>query len=221
MNGVEQQERPLSAFAPRRRPSQERSRRRYDTVLAAARTELVEAGFESFTCIGVAARAGVPIGSVYQFFANKYAIVCELDRVDLIAVLAEIDALGQEIPSLEWTTLVERLVDRLAWLWRRDPSRRAVWMALQLTPTTREVAAAHEREVALRVTELLAPLTPGAPVSWRAEIAQVLVQVTYSVLGYSIRDGLEHDSAVEQLKLLLTSYLLATERQARAADAVG
>ena len=38
-------------FLPRRRPSQERSRRRFDDILRAARALLVEVGFESFTCV--------------------------------------------------------------------------------------------------------------------------------------------------------------------------
>ncbi|WP_299491377.1 helix-turn-helix domain-containing protein, partial [uncultured Gordonia sp.] len=75
-----------SPLVPRRRPSQERSRRKFDTMLAVARDLLIEVGFESMTCEEIAARADVPIGTLYQFFANKYVIVCELDRQDTVAV---------------------------------------------------------------------------------------------------------------------------------------
>lgn len=74
---------------PRRRPTQERSKRKFDALLQASRELLVEVGFESFTCEEVAARAEVPIGTLYQFFANKYVIVCELNRQDLVAVSKE------------------------------------------------------------------------------------------------------------------------------------
>jgi len=89
-------------FLPRRRPSQERSRRRFDDILRAARALLVEVGFESFTSEQVALRAGVPIGSLYQFFGNKYAIICELDRLDTVNVQAELEKFAGEIPSLDW-----------------------------------------------------------------------------------------------------------------------
>src|SRR4029450_680888 len=88
-------------FMPRRRPSQERSRRRFDDILRAARAHLVEVGFESFTSEQVALRAGVPIGSLYQFFGNKYAIICELDRLDTGNMHAELDTFAHVIPHLD------------------------------------------------------------------------------------------------------------------------
>ena len=160
-------------FLPRRRPSQERSRRRFDDILRAARALLVEVGFESFTSEQVALRAGVPIGSLYQFFGNKYAIICELDRLDTVNVQAELEKFAGEIPSLDWLELLEKLLDHLAALWRTDPSRRAVWLAMQATPPTRAIAAEHERDLASQVTRILAPLTPGSKISDRQTLAEV------------------------------------------------
>lgn len=198
-------------FLPRRRPSQERSRRRFDDLLRAARALLVEVGFEAFTSEQVALRAGVPIGSLYQFFGNKFAIICELDRLDTVNVQAELEKFAGEIPSLDWAQLLERLLDHLAALWSTDPSRRAVWLAMQATPPTRAIAAEHERELAVQVTRLLAPLTPGSAIAHRQVIAEVLVHVTYSMLNFSIRDGQSHPDAVVQLKTMLTGYLMAAE----------
>ena len=160
-------------FLPRRRPSQERSRRRFDDILRAARALLVEVGFESFTSEQVALRAGVPIGSLYQFFGNKYAIICELDRLDTVNVQVELEKFAGEIPSLDWVELLDKLLDHLAALWRTDPSRRAVWLAMQATPPTRAIAAEHERDLASQVTRLLAPLTPGSKISDRQTMAEV------------------------------------------------
>ncbi|SDT15888.1 DNA-binding transcriptional regulator, AcrR family [Nocardioides scoriae] len=201
-------------FLPRRRPSQERSRRRFDDILRAARALLVEVGFESFTSEQVALRAGVPIGSLYQFFGNKYAIICELDRLDTANVQTALAEFAAEIPTLAWGDLLEKLLDHLAALWRTDPSRRAVWLAMQATPPTRALAATHERELAAQVTRLLAPLTPGSKITHRQSLAEVLVYVTYSMLNFSIRDGQSHPDAVVQLKTLLTGYLIAAETEA-------
>ncbi len=201
-------------FLPRRRPSQERSRRRFDDILRAARALLVEVGFEAFTSEQVALRAGVPIGSLYQFFGNKYAIICELDRLDTVNVQDELAKFAAEIPSLDWAQLLEKLLDHLAALWRTDPSRRAVWLAMQATPPTRAIAAEHERALAADVTRLLAPLTPGSKIEHRHTIAEVLIHVTYSMLNFSIRDGQSHPDAVVQLKTLVTGYLMAAEAEA-------
>ncbi|MGZ5402652.1 MAG: TetR/AcrR family transcriptional regulator, partial [Aeromicrobium sp.] len=99
---------------PRRRPTQERSQRKFDQLLQVSRELLIEVGFESFTCEEVAHRAGLPIGTLYQFFQNKYVIVCELDRQDAIAVKAELAAFAKELPSLDWLRFLARLVDHMA-----------------------------------------------------------------------------------------------------------
>lgn len=82
-------------LVPRRRPAQQRSREKYSRILSSARAVLVDAGFESFTFDEVARRAEVPIGTLYQFFANKYVLICELDREDTAAIVAELNAFSK------------------------------------------------------------------------------------------------------------------------------
>lgn len=201
-------------LVPRRRPIQERSKRRFETMLSASRELLVDVGFESFTCEAAASRAGVPIGTLYQFFANKYVIVCELDRQDLVAVQAELTSFGEEVPSLDWPNLLQKFIDHLADLWLTDPSRRAVWLAVQATPATRATAAVHERALAQQVTEVLTALTPRAQEDRRTLIAEVLVHAVYSMLNFSVQEGQNHDDAVRELKRMMTAYLISTERDA-------
>lgn len=194
---------------PRRRPTQERSHKKFDQLLVVSRELLLEVGFESFTCEEVAHRAELPIGTLYQFFQNKYVIVCELDRVDSVAVKKELQDFSEAIPSLDWPKFMERLVDHMAQMWATDPSRRAVWHAMQSTPATRATAAVIERDLAAEVARALAPLTPGMPRERRTVIAEVIVHLVYSMLNFSIRDGQSHDESVIELKRLLSAYLLS------------
>ena len=196
---------------PRRRPTQERSHKKFDHLLEVARELLLEVGFESFTCEEVAHRAGLPIGTLYQFFQNKYVMVCELDRVDAVAVRLELEQFAQEIPSLDWLKFLDRLIDHVAALWVSDPSRRAVWHAVQSTPATRATAAVTERELAAEVAYVLGPLTPGTPRERRTIMAEVILHVAYSMLNFSIRDGQNHAEAVVELKRMLAAYLLSAD----------
>lgn len=196
---------------PRRRPTQERSQRKFDAILQVSRELLLDVGFEKFTCEEVAHRAGIPIGTVYQFFANKYVIVCELDRVDAVRVREELAELASQIPTLDWLSVLNRLIDHMATLWREDPSRRAVWHAVQSTPATRATAEVIEKELAAEVARVLAPLTPRTPRERRQVIGEVVVHIVYSMMNFSVRDGQEHAEAVAELKVLLSSYLLAAE----------
>ncbi|UQE76414.1 TetR family transcriptional regulator [Gordonia sp. PP30] len=197
-------------LVPRKRPTQERSRRKFTDILTAAREVLIDVGFDSLTCEQIAQRADVPIGTLYQYFANKYVIVCELDRVDTTSVRDELTAFSEEIPSLEWPALLEKFLDHLAALWRTDPSRRAVWLAVQSTPATRATASLNERLLATQVARLLAPLTPSQR-SRREMMAQVLVHTAYSLLSFSVQDGHDHDQTVHELKRMLAGYLLLEE----------
>ena len=196
---------------PRKRPTQERSKVKFDHLLQVSRDVLLEFGFESFTCEEVARRAGLPIGTLYQFFANKYVIVCELDRQNAVAIASELDNLAGELPTLDWLVLLDRLIDHMAQLWINDPSRSAVWYAVQSTPVTRTTAEVTERELAARVAHVLAPLTPGTPRDRRKIMAEVLVHMAYSMLNFSVRDLQEHAESITELKRLLASYLLAAE----------
>ncbi|MGV9718451.1 TetR/AcrR family transcriptional regulator [Rhodococcus pyridinivorans] len=203
-------------LVPRRRPTQERSRRKFDALLAASRELLTEVGFESFTCEEVASRADVPIGTLYQFFANKYVIVCELNRQDLVGVQSELAQFNGKIPSVDWLRFLNSFVDHLAGLWTTDPSRREVWLAMQSTPSTRATGAIHEREFAEQVARMLAPLTPDTPRPRRKLMAEVLVHIVYSMLNFSVQDDQTHADAVVELKRIMVAYLQIAEQDSRA-----
>jgi AcrR family transcriptional regulator len=63
---------------PRKRPRQARSKATVDTILQASARVLVKRGFDGFTTNEVATTAGVSIGSLYQYFPNKEALVAAL-----------------------------------------------------------------------------------------------------------------------------------------------
>ena len=64
--------------APRRRPVQERSAQLVADILVAAIRVLEREGAQRFTTIRVADEAGVSVGSLYQYFPNKQAILFRL-----------------------------------------------------------------------------------------------------------------------------------------------
>ncbi|WP_369143379.1 TetR family transcriptional regulator [Streptomyces sp. R44] len=77
------QTRPRTQPALRRAPVQQRSAERLTRILDACAVLLDETGYEQLSTRAVAARAGVPIGSVYRFFGNKRAMVAALAHRNL------------------------------------------------------------------------------------------------------------------------------------------
>ena len=63
---------------PRNRPKQERSQATVQAILTATAHILTEEGYNHFTTNKVAERAGVSIGSLYQYFPNKDSLLLAL-----------------------------------------------------------------------------------------------------------------------------------------------
>jgi AcrR family transcriptional regulator len=62
----------------RKLPTQARSRARVEAILKAAGALLGEVGYDGVTTNLIAERAGVPVGSIYQFFETKDDIIAAL-----------------------------------------------------------------------------------------------------------------------------------------------
>ena len=70
----------LSPLRPRKKPLQPRSLETVSCILEAAAQILEAQGFDGFNTNAVAERAGVSIGSLYQYFPGKDALVIALMR---------------------------------------------------------------------------------------------------------------------------------------------
>ena len=79
-----------SRLDPRKLPAQSRSTATVDAVLEAAARILERHGFEGYTTNAIAERAGVSIGSFYQYFPNKDAVTVALIEQETAVLLADI-----------------------------------------------------------------------------------------------------------------------------------
>jgi AcrR family transcriptional regulator len=76
-----------AALKPRKTPRQPRSQATVETIVEAAARILETAGAAGFNTNAVARRAGVSVGSLYQYFPGKQALVAELSRRNAEAAL--------------------------------------------------------------------------------------------------------------------------------------
>lgn len=101
---------------PRKIAAQARSRATVDAIIQAATYILTEVGWEGLTTNAIAERAGVNIGSLYQFFPNKQAVIAELQRRHAMATRTDLRkalATLPEQPSLRQalTQIVEMTIN--------------------------------------------------------------------------------------------------------------
>jgi AcrR family transcriptional regulator len=76
------------AISPRKTPIQKRSSETVSVILEAAARVLEQRGFEHFNTNAIAEKAGVSIGSLYQYFPNKDALLSGLIAREVAPLLA-------------------------------------------------------------------------------------------------------------------------------------
>ncbi|NJP95934.1 TetR/AcrR family transcriptional regulator [Nonomuraea sp. FMUSA5-5] len=97
--------------ALRRQPAQRRSARRVERMLDACAELLDETGYEALSTTRIAERAGVAIGSVYQFFPDKRAITQELTRRNVEEFVRRVDRRFLEEDYRGWWEAVDAIID--------------------------------------------------------------------------------------------------------------
>lgn len=120
----------------RREPVQKRSRERIEQILLAGAEVLAKTGSaDALTTTSVSKRSGVPVATIYRYFADRMAIIATLiDRET-----AEIDiAINEAIDSME-TVSLSSLLDTLMWSHMRhfQMNKRAVvlWFGARQSST--------------------------------------------------------------------------------------
>jgi AcrR family transcriptional regulator len=200
----------------RREPVQQRGQRRIEQVLDAAAELFAEVGYEGATTNAIAARAGTAIGSLYQFFPDKEAILQALAARYLEQLRALHDAvLTEETARLPWPELYDRVIHALADFHRAHPGFRPLFFG---SPTSAGLAAAEEvlrQECIGRVERMIASRAPGLSAERRALLAAINVDVIKALLplSESADEGFRARVLGEIKKLLLGHMREAIEQR--------
>nr|WP_239122189.1 TetR family transcriptional regulator [Phytomonospora endophytica] len=134
---------------PRKTPVQERSAERVTAMLDVCGELLDEIGYRALTTTLIAERARVPIGSVYQFFADKHELADSLAARHLGDLLDRIDdpfdperlsypadcsheALPGQPPD-DWWQLFSTFYDELVTSYRTEPGCRVLSLGTDST----------------------------------------------------------------------------------------
>ena len=188
-----------------RAPQRERGKRRVAALLEAAVTLFAEKGYDAVTMTEVAARAGAPIGSLYQFFSSKEALAdALLDRFG-----ERLDDTLKGIEERATTFTVPELVDALLGLLVGFQEERAA--AITLTESRQETSTrAAELRLSLRrhVTRILQARIPKLSPK-RAEImALVVIQNMKAAAAQSAENDLTiRHSVLNELKYIVALYI--------------
>jgi AcrR family transcriptional regulator len=95
---------------PRKLPQQERSKITVEAILTATTQILVEEGYAKATTNRIAERAGVSIGSLYQYFPSKEALLAALSQHHQNEILSVLVSKAKEFSDAPMHVAIRELV---------------------------------------------------------------------------------------------------------------
>jgi AcrR family transcriptional regulator len=194
----------------RRKPLQARSQERVKRILEVAEELFITEGYMATTTNAIATRAQVPIGSLYQFFPDKSAILQALAlRYSELLHQALFGVDHDELAALSLPAYVDWLINTTDQFFRDNPGYRATFMEMQGTVSELEaIEEVADRRMIQDLAASFAQRLPGLDSSDYEMIAFVLVKAIGTLLWLSLGQTPEAGQRlVTETKRLTLHYL--------------
>jgi AcrR family transcriptional regulator len=184
-------------------PQQERGQRRVAGLLRAAAGVIAEKGYEPATMCAIAERAHSSIGSLYQFFPNKEAVVDAL-RAQYTKEIGKLwAALAAQAASLTLAGFVSRLVKSLIEFAESHPAFCALFEAPPTANSSRRRELIRER-----IAQVFLACNPRIPNAAALRLAAVVNEIVKGLLRLYARTGSdERPLILKEFNGVLLGYL--------------
>jgi len=193
----------------RRQPRQRRSQQRVHNIIAATGELLDEVGYAKLTTNAIAQRAKTSIGSLYQFFPNKDAVVSQLVqgyRGELHEFLES--SISVEMARASMHELVSVVVDGIEELRQRSPGFGSMLWLRHHDIASEETTIQLDKDIMEPLNQLLAIAYPEISEERRRLCMQVATESTKALLfKVAGANPLTQASMREELKRMLGLYL--------------
>ena len=182
----------------RRKPKQERSIQRLDIILTAAANIIAEKGVSAMRMTELAVAAKVPIGSVYQYFPEKAAIVKTLFDRHASAIQAKTAEMFANVRSLdEALDLISMTIDWYYEEYRNDAVYLGVWMGTETDQDLLRLNIEHSNRVADIFLDAVRRVAPEL----EAVDMQARTYLFSHLIGASIRLAVKSEEALAERML--------------------
>jgi AcrR family transcriptional regulator len=187
-------------------PKRARGKQRVAELMQAAADVFAEKGYEAATMTEIAARAGAPIGSLYQFFPTKEALADTLVQNYAHLIAGDLRKLEERADGMEVETLVEALFKLL----RSRPRERAAALPLAAARMDENTRWATFRHMVRRqIAAILRAREPSLPPEAARDMAVVLLQLMKAANALIDEEGLAaRPAALRQLRAIAVQYLV-------------
>lgn len=194
----------------RRQPRQARSQERVNQILDVAEQMFITEGYNATTTNAIAARAKVPIGSLYQFFPDKAAILQALTMRYMELLHQRFTELrNAETDNLPLSTYVDRMIDTSDRFFTDHPGYHAIFMQVQGTmPELEAIETAADAQLIQELATFLSLRYSNVEQTNYEAIAFVLVKAIGTLLWLALsQEQPFRQQLVTETKRLTLSYL--------------
>ena len=193
--------------ARRRVPQQVRSRDRVQRILEVAGEIVVDQGVEAITTRAIAAGADLPVASLYQYFADKEAVLLALVERDVTEMDAQVEEDLGALTVLSVRSIVETTMRAFVKVYHRRPSFVTIWFRGRTSVAVQDYIRAHNR----RMARELFHLARSAGMVFEdsdGRYAELAVEVADRVFQLAYEDSLVGDpEVIDEGVALVTAYL--------------
>ncbi len=176
-------------------------------LLEAAAAVLAENGYDATTMTEIAERANASIGTLYQYFPNKPAIVLAL-RSQISAEMQERwTHLDEEVPAeMSATQIAHRMIE----ITNRFVEEHPAYFPILDAPVKYKHSQKARSQLRKRIAAIFQSKKPDLTHEAAYRMANVALQIIKSMnLLYADADARERAELVEEYKLALAAYLEA------------
>jgi AcrR family transcriptional regulator len=194
----------------RRQPKQARSQERVHHILDVAEQLFIELGYEQTTTRAIATHASVPIGSLYQFFPDKDAIVRALANRYFEQEYQMFVQLHAELAQADITTYVNCMIDAFEQFAQQHPGYRAVLGKLIDLMTVADASKLNEydQQMLTALAHFLYRRNPQLDAAKCELMATTVFKAANELLWLSFtRDPVYRKQLLAETKILITAYL--------------
>ncbi|MBB3521690.1 TetR/AcrR family transcriptional regulator [Rhizobium redzepovicii] len=187
---------------PRRIPSQQRGRDRFEKILAVA-SELIEShGSDGLKMSEIVERAGLSFGALYQYFPDKSAIIRTLaERFNEEGRRCVEAELAEVTDAAALTGALANIADEYYAFFRREPVMRDIWHATHTDKQLQQIDAEDMEFHAQALLAVLVRLWPERDRSKLLAIARLTMQLIAAAVRYAVSlDPEEGDAAIALFK---------------------
>jgi AcrR family transcriptional regulator len=132
----------------RRVPAQRRSRRRVEQMLHAAAELLAEGGVDALTMRSLAGRTGIPIATIYRYFANRDAIIAAYLEHNLREIQGSLRTALLELDNVTFRSAVQAVLLAHLRYHQAHPESTPVWFGGRLNPVVTSTVRELDSELA-------------------------------------------------------------------------